>query len=302
MNGRRFANQSLAPHTRYRIGGTTPCYRELSSEAEAIAAVRELDGRPYKPMGGGANLLVSDAGVTFPVLALSGELRQLEVTADAILASGGTSLPMLVQTARREARRDFHYLEAVPGTVGGALRMNAGTRDWGIWEAVEWTDALYPGSPHVERLTAAEVHPSYRATRVPEGTVFLRCRLRAPAGDAKEIRQRHLDYRHEKVANQPYDYASCGSVWKNPPGESVWRLIDAAGMRSARRGGAQISELHANFILNIGDAKADDVIWLMLETRRRVRERFNIGLVPEVRLWGFDADLLRELGAEDQIT
>ncbi|MBI4539666.1 MAG: UDP-N-acetylmuramate dehydrogenase [Gemmatimonadetes bacterium] len=291
----------LAPHTRYRIGGAAARFRELETEREAVACVQELDGRPYKPIGGGANLLVADRGVDFPVLALTSEFRAVEVEEDAIVAGAGTALPALVQTARREARCDFHHLEAVPGTVGGALRMNAGTRDWGVWDVVEWADALFPGLPAVTRLTAAEAQPGYRDTGVPEGTLFLRARLRAARGDAQAVERAHRSYREEKVRNQPYDRASCGSVWKNPPGQSVWRLIDAIGMRGTRRGGAQISELHANFILNMGGATAGDVIELMRETRRRVLERFGIGLVPEVRLWGCDPELLRELGAEDQI-
>lgn len=301
MSERWLRDHSLAPHTRYRIGGPAPCYRELADEREAIACVEALDGRAYKPIGGGANLLVADRGVNFPVMALAGEFRRLDVEEGAIVAGAGAMLPALVQTARRQARRDFHYLEAVPGSVGGALRMNAGTRDWGIWAIVEWADALFPGSPQVVRLGAAEAKPGYRETGVPEGTLFLRARLRAIAGDPEAIERAHFSYREEKLRSQPYDRASCGSVWKNPPGLSVWRLIDETGMRGARRGGAQISELHANFILNMGDAAADDVTELMRETRRRVLERLGIPLVPEVRLWGFDPELLRELGAEEQI-
>lgn len=289
----------LSERTRYRIGGVAARFAELGGEDEALEAYREPGAIPHRVLGHGANLLVSDEGVPHPVVVLSGDFKELRVEARRIEAGGGAPIPAVVQAGRREARAGLHPLEAVPGTMGGALRMNAGTREWGVWEIVEWADALFPGDPVVRRVRASDVDPGYRRTGVPEGTLFLRVRLVAEPGDADAIEEAHLSYREEKLESQPYDRPSCGSIWKNPPGRSVWRLIDEVGMRGAREGGARVSELHTNFIVNVDDARAEDVIALMRETRRRVLEEFGIALEPEVRLWGFPDALLRELGAEE---
>ncbi|MBI4408115.1 MAG: FAD-binding protein [Gemmatimonadetes bacterium] len=290
-------NVRLAPRTRYRIGGPTPRLADVGNEAELRRALSELAGESFLVLGGGANTLVSDEGVRQPVLVLEGDFKQFEVETDAFVAGAGVPIPMVVQAARREARRDWHLLEAVPGTMGGALTMNAGTKEWGVWSHVDWVEAVLPGTVATVRVTAADVNPGYRHTHAPEGTLFLRARLRAAPGDRKRIERAHLEYRDEKVRNQPYDHPSCGSVWTNPPGHSVWKLIDEVGMRGAVRGGAQISDRHTNFIINVGAATAEDITELMLETRRRVRDQLGIVLHPEVRLWGFPDDLLRELGA-----
>ncbi len=177
--------------------------------------------------------------------------------------------------------------------------MNAGSVDTGLWDRVLWAEAMTPDGETV-RLTPAEAQPEYRTVAVCDAWVFLGARFDATAGNATEIENQHLARRRMKVETQVYDLPSCGSTWKNPgaPWGSAWQLVERVGMRGARRGGAQITERHSNFIANLGDASASDVWWLMAETRRRVREEVGIDLEPEIRLWGFSADELTAIGGE----
>ena len=142
--------------------------------------------------------------------------------------------------------------------------------------------------------------PSYRGTALPEEWVFLTARLTAPPGDAAVVARAHAERRREKVVAQVYDLPSCGSIWKNPAGEAgpAWRVVERVGMRGARSGGARIAERHANFIVNEGGARAEDVLRLMAETRRRGLEELGVALEPEIRLWGFDPEELASVGAE----
>lgn len=293
---------SLARRTRYRIGGSAARLAVVEDESSLRAALEALDGAPFRTLGHGANTLVSDDGLEEAVLVLGAGFKELKVGEDWIEMGTALPIPSLVQAARRYGRMGWERLEAVPGTVGGALSMNAGSRAWGIWEAVEWAEAFVPGEREPIRLTAEDVEPGYRHTRLPPSAVLARVRVRAEVGDPDEVERTHLEFRARKVAEQPYDRPTCGSIWTNPPGHSVWKMIDAVGMRGRRVGDAQISELHANFIVNLGHARAADVVALMRETRRRISEEFGIDLWPEVRLWGFDDELLAELGARDRST
>jgi UDP-N-acetylmuramate dehydrogenase len=175
--------------------------------------------------------------------------------------------------------------------------MNAGSAEVGIWDRVLWAEAMTPDGELV-RLSPSEASPTYRAVDVPESWVFLSARLEAEVGDADEIDRHHLERRKTKVATQVYELPSCGSTWKNPGGEdgSAWELVDRVGLRGARRGGAQITERHSNFIANSGGATAADVWWLMAETRRRVLEDTGVALEPEICLWGFSREELLAVG------
>lgn len=289
----------LAERTRYGIGGRTPRLGLAGSEAELREALSELSGASSRTLGGGANVLVADRGVRRPVLVLDGEFETLRVEPDAIEAGAAARLPALAAAARREAREGFHFLEAVPGTVGGGLRMNAGSRDEWMWHHVDWAEAMTPEG-EVVRVDATEADAGYRTIGLPESWVFLRGRFLAPAGDAEGVSERHLSFRAAKVASQVYELPSVGSTWKNPgpPYGSAWEVVDRVGMRGARRGAAQISDRHANFIVNLGGARAGDVLGLMAETRRRAHEDLGARLTPEICLWGFEPEELSSVGAE----
>ncbi len=289
---------ALAEHTRYRIGGLTPRFGRPETRSALANALK--DSHPVRVLGWGANVLVSDAGVNEPVLVLGGEFAHMELGDHWIEAGAAAGLPTLAGEARRSGRADWSFLEAVPGSVGGGLRMNAGSTDTGLWNRVRWAEAMTPEG-EVVRLTPQDAHPTYRNVTVADSWVFLGARFDAVPGDAARIDKQHLERRRMKVETQVYDLPSCGSTWKNPgePWGSAWSIVDRVGMRGARRGGAQITERHANFIANLGDATASDVWWLMAETRRRVKDQIGVDLEPEIRLWGFAPDELAAVGGDE---
>jgi UDP-N-acetylmuramate dehydrogenase len=288
----------LADLTRWKIGGPAPAYAKASSEEELRALLAESAGERVLVLGRGANVLISDSGPGAPVLQLQGEFAEYEVLERTIRFGAGAQISSVAQAARRMGRSGLWILEAVPGTMGGALRMNAGTAEQGVWERTLWAEAMWPDGS-VKRLTKQDVSPRYRAIDLDPQAVFLRGELDAPPGDPELIEREHMSRRQAKLRAQVYNLPSCGSTWKNPepPGPSAWQLVDRVGMRGARRGGAQVSEKHANFVVNLGGARAQDVVDLLVETRRRVLQETGIALEPEIQFWGFADDVLRELGA-----
>ena len=289
----------LADHTRYGIGGLSPRFGRPDSRDALATALRDTQPGLLRVLGGGANVLVSDSGVDEPVVVLGGDFGYVEQGDTWIDAGAAAGLPTLVGEARRSGLAGWSFLEAVPGTVGGGLRMNAGSADTGLWDRVVWVEAMTPAGETV-RLTRADARPGYRTVDVSEAWVFLGARFDATPGDPTEVENLHFDRRRMKVETQVYDLPSCGSMWKNPgaPWGSAWELVERVGMRGARRGDAQITERHANFIANLGAASAADVWWLMAETRRRVREQVGIDLEPEIHMWGFSTDELSAVGGE----
>lgn len=291
----------LAPLTRYGIGGSTPRLGRPRTEEELRQALAQLEGARHLVLGGGANVLVADEGVEEPVLALAGEFDYVRAGKRTLEAGGAAKLPALAGEARRRGREGWSFLEAVPGTVGGGLRMNAGSRDVWLWHRVRWAEAVTPEGRTV-RIGPDEARAGYRSVGLPPAWIFTRALFDAPPGDPEAVRREHLRFRETKVASQVYDLPSVGSTWKNPgpPHRSAWEIVERVGMRGARRGDAQIAEKHANFIVNHGRARAEDVLFLMVETRRRALEELGVPLEPEIVLWGFDEGRLRLVGAVAQ--
>ncbi len=288
---------ALAELTRWKIGGPAPAFARASSEAELRALLARAPEGPLRVLGLGANLLIADEGPGGPVVLLEGEFKTFELCEGSILCGAAAPLSGVVGAARRAGRAGLWILEAVPGTVGGALRMNAGTAEEGVWDRVLWAEAIGQDGA-VRRLVRADVRPRYRGIEYDPEAIFLRAEIAAPPGDPAQVEAEHQRRRDAKLAAQVYDQPTCGSTWKNPqpPAPSAWQLVDRVGMRGARRGGAQVSTKHANFIVNLGGARARDVIELMIETRRRVFAETGIALEPEIQFWGFPVEVLRELG------
>lgn len=279
------AGVSLAKLGYWRLGGPAQVYVEVGT-AEALAGLLSL-GAPITVLGNGSNLLVSDRGIPGLTLRLTGDFRGLEVDRDGWLAWAGGGLLNAVLLRRLASQRlgGLACLAGVPGTVGGALRLNAGTALGEIGAAVRAVEVALPGGA-VEVLPPASLGFAYRRATLPPGAVVTRALLAIGPEGFDEEQAAIAHHLARRKATQPLDLPSCGSVFKNPPGDFAGRLIEAAGLKGEVRGGAQVSPRHANFIVNNGGATAADVLALIRLARDTVAARFGVALEPEVHAVG----------------
>lgn len=282
-------DEPLARRGWWRIGGPADLFVELDGEAALAEALRTAhqNGLPVAILGNGSNLLVADAGVRGLVLRLAGGLRGLEIDAASGLATVGAGLPnaVLIKRLHEAGFGGLGCLAGVPGTMGGAVRMNAGTVLGELSDVLHELRVLHPNG-QAERLPAAALRMRYRWAELPTGAVVVSAtvRVRAEGLDAERAAIAH--HLERRAATQPLDQPSCGSVFKNPPGDHAGRLIEACGLKGHRDGGAQISDKHANFIINTGGATAASVLRLIRLAREQVAERFGRTLEPEVHAVG----------------
>lgn len=276
----------------WRIGGPADLSVQATSNAQLSATLSAAQalGVPVSVLGKGSNLLVADAGVRGLVLRLEGAFRESgpdPAVPGTWVCGGGLPNTVLLQRLKRAGQGGLACLAGVPGTVGGAVRMNAG---WSLGELsdvlVQVELALPDGSLHTVPASALDLR--YRRATLPPGALVTRAWVRllqdpaAVAQEAKNVAQ----YLARRKATQPLDQPSCGSVFKNPPGDAAGRLIDTAGLKGARQGGAQISTKHANFIVNTGGATAMDVYGLIRTARNTVHAHHGVVLEPEVHAVG----------------
>lgn len=275
LPGELRAGEPLAPHTTFRIGGRAfALYRPPTAEALAEAVVRaRAHGFPWRMVGGGSKLLVPDRG--FPGLVLSTAALRSWCEGGGLLTVGA-GVP-LGQVARRGAWK----LAGIPGTVGGAVAMNAGTRHGAVGDQVAWVQALLP-SGRIHTFSPPECGFSYR------DSVFRRLRLPVVAVALRPQAVHDLTpFLVERARSQPLDLPSAGCVFRNlPDGRSAGWLIDQCGLKGARVGDAVVSERHANFICNLGRARASDVLELVGEVRDQVARRFGVWLHLELEVVG----------------
>lgn len=284
-------NEPLAPYTSIKIGGPADYLVDVETGAALAQLLRLLhDARtPFHLLGKGSNVLASDLGVRGAVLRLGGEFKQTEwedgekeVT---VSAGGAVAVTQLVREAARRGCAGLEFAEGIPGSVGGALFMNAGAYGSEMERIVERVEALSArGEPIL--LSRSEMTFSYRDSHLAAGIVVTRVRLRLGRDDPAEVRRKLGELVSRRKKSQPGGYPNCGSVFRNPAGDFAGRLIEAAGLKGRKIGRAQISEKHANFIVNLGGAKAEEVKQLMELARAEVRRAFGVELEPEVRLWG----------------
>ena len=285
-------NEPLGPKTTMRVGGAARYYAEPANEADLSALLRETQRRalPVLMLGRGSNLLVPDDGVSALVVRLAGrEWQRFDVRADGRVEAGaGLRLKELCGLAATRGLRGFEFLEGIPGTLGGALRMNAGAMGGWMFDLVEAVRLVLRDGT-VRTLRRSELHVAYRDCRELEDAIALGALLRPVAGGVApaEIQAQIAAFQARRLVSQPRD-PSAGCMFKNPPNESAGRLIDALGLKGERVGDAEVSPVHANFIVNRGQATAADVIALMRRVRERVKAAHGIELEPEVLLYGRD--------------
>jgi UDP-N-acetylmuramate dehydrogenase len=286
-------DEPLAAATWWKIGGPADAFIGIEDAAEAAFVLQWCFKRklPCFVLGAGSNLLVGDGGIRGPVLRLGGWYDALDVRVEdgAVIARAGASasLPQLVAQAASLGAVGVDGLAGIPATVGGALRMNAGT-DREIGEFVRDVRIQTPARP---QPTPAWVGFSYRRTTLPRDAIVADATLAFALGDPAAVRERTQERLVRRKATQPVALPNAGSCFRNPPGDTAGRLIEAAGAKGWRAGGAEVSSLHANFIVNVDGAKALDVSSLLARVHRAVDDAFGVDLHLEVHLVGeFVAD------------
>jgi UDP-N-acetylmuramate dehydrogenase len=283
--------EPLAPFTSFRIGGPAALYLEPAGDEDLAAAADAVAGTgiPWTVLGKGSNVLVSDRGFPGLVIRLGRSYRWASAEGTALSAGGAMPLPALANAALAASLAGFEWGVAIPGTVGGGVRMNAGAHGGSMADVVAGVDAFAFDRATRARLPAADLAFGYRRSALPEGSVVVGVELRLQPGDRAEIRARMDEARAWRRATQPLSEANCGSVFKNPPGDHAGRLVEAAGAKALSEGGATVSRKHANFIVTRPGATAGDVDRLIRRVQRMVEERFGVSLETEVhRVGEFD--------------
>lgn len=279
----------LAPYTSFRVGGLAEWYAEPRnlSELEVCVAWAESEAMPLTILGSGSNLLISDSGL--PGLVLSTRfLKQalFDETRGQVTIAAGTPLPALARRLARRGWRGFEWAVGIPGTIGGAVTMNAGAHGGCMAGLVVSAQVLGPEG--IEMWTPAQFHYGYRDSAIQDSPyIVLAATLQLEPGfDPQQVKNDTNEALRARKATQPYDRPSCGSVFRNPLPESAGQLIESLGLKGYRLGGAKIARRHANFILNCGDAKAQDIYSLIHYVQGAVQENFSINLHPEVKMLG----------------
>lgn len=283
-------NQPVAGMTTYKFGGTAQWYAEVASECqlEQVLAARNAQEPPLPVfvLGRGSNVVISDVGFSGLVLKLAGVFTEISMSGEIVAAGGAVSLPRLARFCASNGRGGLEFYVGIPGSVGGAVVMNAGghgadTAEWLIDASIVRVET---GQTYTADATALDLY--YRHSCIGPNEIVLSARFRTVArslGEAEKTMREITSWRRE---HQPGGTFNAGSVFKNPPGDSAGRIIDAAGLKGLRCGGVAISERHANFFVADEDARAQDVYDLVTEVRRKVLSLCGVDLHPEIRFIG----------------
>ncbi len=280
-------DEVLARKTWWRVGGPADVFVEVERRDQLVELAR-LVARcevPLLVLGNASNLLVADAGVRGVVARLTGELASAEREGAALKIGGGARLVQLLKRAEREGWTGLQMTAGVPGTMGGAVKMNAGMKLGEVSDGLLDVDLVLAGGDH-GTLPASALRLSYRHSELPPGSVVAAARMRLTDEDPAAVFtavNEHLDYR---ARTQPLDVPTCGSTFRNPEGHTAGRLIEQAGLKGHRVGGAVVSEKHANFLVNTGTATATELRALIHAVQARVQEASGVWLQPEVVLAG----------------
>jgi UDP-N-acetylmuramate dehydrogenase len=241
-------------------------------------------GMPLTVLGAASNLIIRDGGLPGVVLRLGGSFGAVQVEADGIVAGAAALDAVVAQHAAAAGLAGLEFLSGIPGAIGGAVAMNAGAYGTEVKDRLDWAEVATAAG--VRRLTAGDLDFAYRHASLPPRGVVLRARFHAAPGDAAGIAARMAEIRAAREATQPVRARTGGSTFKNPPGARAWEVIDAAGCRGLRLGGAQVSEKHCNFLLNTGAATAAELEALGETVRVRVLAHSGIALEWEIRRLG----------------
>jgi UDP-N-acetylmuramate dehydrogenase len=278
----------LAPLTTFRIGGRAALFLEPEDERDLEAAGCAIEEArvPFALLGKGSNVLIADEGFPGLVLRLGRGFRWVARDGERLTAGGSMPLPALSGVALRHRLAGLEFGVAIPATIGGAVRMNAGAHGGQVQDVLERADAYFLRRRVGASIPGEDLRFSYRHAKLDDDAVVIGATLRLHAGEPDAIRSSMDEARAWRRQTQPLSEPNCGSVFTNPPGDHAARLIDVAGGKGMRVGGATVSAKHANFIVASPGTRAADVLTLIGRLRDLVRERTGTDLEPEVRLIG----------------
>ena len=283
-------NESMKNHTSFRIGGPVDLMI-LPSNAEQIRLAFQIlkdHNIPFMVMGNGTNLLVKDKGIRGAVIKIANRFSNAVVKDDCILAQAGILLSALSNLALKHSLRGLEFASGIPGTLGGAVTMNAGAYGGEMKDVVEWVSVI-DGDGKIMALTKEELGLGYRTSIIQDANmIVLEVLIQLKKGNYEESKALIQELTKRRKEKQPLSYPSAGSAFKRPVGYYAGKLIQDAGLKGMRIGDAQISEKHSGFIINLGNATACDVIKLIEKAQAKVKELTGVELIPEVKIVGED--------------
>lgn len=281
-------DEPMAKHTTFRIGGPADIYVEPSvlQMVPLITFLREIDA-PFLVIGNGSNLLVSDDGIEGVVIALGRAAGEITISEDGTVeAEAGALLSTVANKVAAAGLTGLEFASGIPGTIGGGVYMNAGAYGGELKDVITSVDILSEDGA-LKQCSVDELDLSYRHSKLMEQPGYvLKATLKLEKGDVNEIKATIDDIRQKRTEKQPLNFPSAGSTFKRPEGYFAGKLIDDAGLRGYTIGGAQVSEKHCGFVVNKGNATAEDVLTLMKNVDEKVYESFGVHLTPEVRIIG----------------
>jgi len=280
-------DEPLKRYTAWKIGGPADALLEPGTVEDLISATqiaREHD-IPVTILGGGTNVLVRDGGIRGLTIRLAKSLRNVEIEGTTVTADAGVLYPVLANTTAGRGLAGLQFATGIPGTVGGAVYMNAGAYGSETAEVLDWADVLRDGE--VIRMENRDLDLSYRHSALHDhpGWIVLRAGYTLVPGDPTELKARIKEFRAQRMSGSP-NRPSCGSTFKRPQGDFPGRVIEAAGLKGTRVGNIEVSPVHANYLVNLGGGTAEDAIALIELVRKTVHEKLGIELESEVRIVG----------------
>ena len=280
-------DEPLKRYTAWKIGGPADALLEPKSVGDLIEAVEKADehGVPVTVLGGGTNVLVRDGGIRGLTIRLAKSLTNVEIEANRVVADAGVLYPVLANTTAGRGLTGLEFATGLPGTVGGAVYMNAGAYGSETREVLDWADVFR--DHRVVRMENRDLDLSYRHSSLHENPdwLVLRASYTLVPGDPKELKARIKEFRAQRMNGSP-NRPSCGSTFKRPPGDFPGRVIEAAGLKGTRVGQIEVSPVHANYLVNLGGGTAEEALELIDLVREKAKEKLGIELEPEVKVIG----------------
>ncbi|WP_249322520.1 UDP-N-acetylmuramate dehydrogenase [Wansuia hejianensis] len=288
--GEVFFNEPMKNHTSFKIGGPADVMIVPHNENQIVKAVKlcRENNIDHYIMGNGSNLLVRDGGMRSAVIKINEGFKDIEINGDRIICQSGALLTAVSRRAAEKSLTGMEFANGIPGTIGGAVTMNAGAYGGEMKDVITKVRILDRNN-NIKEYTNEEMNFRYRGSRVvDEGLIVLGVEIQLKVGDFEKIREKMKDLTHQRTSKQPLELPSGGSTFKRPTGYYAGKLIMDSGLRGLRYGGAQVSEKHCGFVVNVDNATCKDVLSLISVIQKTVRDNYDVDLEPEIKIIGED--------------